>query len=405
MRYSQLQIQTQRQAPSQARTPGFAWLVRANYLTRQGQATALGQIALERLHALAQAQPKTLFERLGLPVIRTQEEEAFFAFDGGETEILQCPSCGYASRRETARFKKTPPAAEAPLPLEKVSTPECNTIEALAKFLNIPKARTAKALMFTRLSDGQFVFVVLRGDMPLSEAKLKALVGEVRPAGPEEIARAGAVAGYASPIGLRGALIIADDLVPHSANLVAGANQAGYHWKNVNHGRDYTADITADLALAAENDPCPNCAHPMRLLRATLLASPQGLCLDEILIALAEVHHDEKGLTLPRGAAPFDAYIMHIPGKELDTYAQAEELYRILQSAGVAVLFDDRDEHAGVKFNDADLIGCPFRITVGEKNARQGMVELKPRTAKESERLPFSALVPRLVSPDSESLG
>ncbi len=397
MKYSELQIQTQRHNPSQARTPGFALLVRAGYLTRAGQVTTLGQITLERLRALAQTQPEALFERLALPVLRSQEEEVFFRLTGGDDEVLQCPSCGYAARRETARFQKTAWPAEAPRPLEKVFTPDCNTIEALASFLNIPPARTAKALMFTRLSDGRFVFVVLRGDMQLSAAKLKARLGAVRPASHDEIRRAGAAAGYASPIGLKEALIVVDDIIPRSTNLVAGANRDGYHWKNVNHGRDYTAEIVADLALANEGDPCPSCAHPMRLLDAILLADRQGFRFDAILLALAEVYHDENGLTLPRGLAPFDAYLMHVPARELDTRAAAEELYRALQEAGVAVLFDDRDARAGLKFNDADLIGCPVRITVGEKNLRQGMVELKPRTAKESERLPFPALTDKLA--------
>jgi len=404
MKYSALRIQTQRHNPSQARTPGLALLVRANYLTRAGQVTTLGQITLERLRALAQTQPETFFERLALPVIRSREEEVFFRLAGGGDEVLQCPSCGYAARRESARFQKTAWPAEAPLPLEKVFTPDCNTIEALTNFLNIPAARTAKALMFTRLSDGQFVFVVLRGDRQLSEAKLKALLGAVRPASGDEIRRAGAAAGYASPIGLKEALIVVDDLIPRSANLVAGANQDGYHWKNVNHGRDYRAEIVTDLALASEDDPCPDCAHPMRLLETSLLADRQGFRFDAILLALAEVYHDEKGLTLPRGLAPFEAYLLHVPGKELDTRQAAEEVYRTLQKAGVAVLFDDRDERAGVKFNDADLIGCPVRITVGEKNWREGMVELKPRTAKDSERLPVPALANKLIQAGADDL-
>lgn len=143
--------------------------------------------------------------------------------------------------------------------MEKVLTPECPTIEALAIFLNIPKEKTAKALMFTRTTDGKFIFVVVRGDMTLSEAKLKNAVDEVRLATPEEIAKSGAAAGYASPIGLKDALIVVDDLIPQSPNLVAGANETGYHLLHTNCGRDYTPELVADLVLANAGDACSNC--------------------------------------------------------------------------------------------------------------------------------------------------
>ncbi len=123
----------------------------------------------------------------------------------------------------------------------------------------------------------------------------------------------------------------------------------------------------------------------LEVITAINLATRSEFNFENILLALAETHHDDKGLTFPKSAAPFDVYLMHIPGKEMDTQAKAEELYNTLQNAGFTVLFDDRDERAGVKFNDADLIGCPVRITVGEKNLKEGMVELKPRKEKESQ--------------------
>jgi prolyl-tRNA synthetase len=262
----------------------------------------------------------------------------------------------------------------------------------LAGYLGMPKEKTAKALMFTRASDGKFVFVVVRGDMQLGEAKLKKLVGEVRIATLEEIAKSGAAAGYASPIGLKNALIVADDLIPESANLVAGANETGCHLKNTNYGRDYTAEILADIVMADKGDSCSNCGNAMDLLNAELLADENGPHFEHILSALAETHHDAKGLMLPKEAAPFDAYLMQVPGKELDTRSKAEEIYAELQGAGISVLFDDRDERAGVKFNDADLIGCPLRLTVGEKNLKDGMVELKARKEKENRLVSLASL-------------
>jgi len=236
--------------------------------------------------------------------------------------------------------------------------------------------------MFTRNSDGKFIFVVVRGDMQLSEAKLKKLIGDIRLATSEEISKADAAAGYASPIGLKDALIAVDNLIPESPNLVAGANESGYHLKNTNYGRDYTAEIVADVVMANAGDPCPNCGSKLDLSNAELLADESGCHFQNILSALAETHHDEKGLTFPKSVAPFDIYLMQVPGKEMDTRSKAEEIYKALQTASISVLFDDRDERAGVKFNDADLIGCPIRITVGEKNLKEGMVELKPRKEK-----------------------
>ena len=311
----------------------------------------------------------------------------------GSIEVAHCPSCKYTERLEFARFKKTPLPQEEQLPLEKVSTPDCNTIESLANFLNIPKEKTAKALMYTRAADNKFIFVVVRGDMQLSDAKLKQSVGDVRPASAEEVANSGAAAGYASPIGLKDALIVVDDLIPQSQNLVAGANESGYHLKNTNYGRDYSAEIVADLVQAKAGDECPNCGNQLSVLSVISLSTRNEYYFENILLALAETHHDDKGLTFPHPAAPFDAYLMHIPGKEMDTRAKAEEIYNSLQSAGISVLFDDRDERAGVKFNDADLIGCPVRVTVGEKGMKEGMVELKKRTIKESKLVSFDQLV------------
>ncbi len=389
MKYRDLQIQTQREFPSNMRTAGFGWLVRAGYITRENVLLPLGNQALARLRGLAD-QP-SFFSLLGLPVIANRQE-TFFPIATGSIEVIHCPSCGYTSRRGIAQFRKLPFSREEPLPIEKVLTPDCNSIEALAHYLGVPKEKTAKALMFTRSADGKFIFVVVRGDMQLSEAKLKKLIGEFRIATAEEIVKSGAAAGYASPVGLKNALIVVDDLIPESANLVAGANETGCHLKNTNYGRDYTAEIVADVVLANAGDPCPSCGSALKLLDAELLADGKDYRFENILSALAETYHDDKGLVFPREAAPFDVYLMHIPGKEIDTRTQAEEIYNALQTVGISVLFDDRDERAGVKFNDADLIGCPIRLTVGEKNLKAGMVELKPRKEKENRLVSLASL-------------
>jgi prolyl-tRNA synthetase len=396
MKYRDLQIQTQREGPNNARTEGFSFLVRAGFLTRENIPTQLGEITLNYLRYLSNV--SSFLSQLPLPTI-SNTNEIYFSLASGSIEVAYCSACKYAERLELARFSKQAVAEQTPLPIEKILTPDCNTIESLANFLNMSKEQTAKALMYTRISDGKFVFVVVRGDMQISEAKLKQQVGEVRAATAEEIVSVGAAAGYASAIGLKDALIVVDDLIPPSQNLVAGANEAGYHLLNTNYGRDYSAEIVADLIQAKAGDACVECGNPLSVVSAIVLTSravgeetlqPH---VENILLALAETHHDDKGLTIPHPAAPFNVYLMHLPSKELDTRTQAEELHGVLESAGISVLLDDRDERAGVKFNDADLIGCPIRVTVGEKGLRDGMVELKLRKVKENQLIAIDQLV------------
>jgi prolyl-tRNA synthetase len=360
-------------------------------LTRENVPTQLGETALNHLRELSD---KAL---LSLSTIGN-EDETFFSIASGDMEVAHCPSCKYTERLEFAQFAKTPFSQAEQLPLEKVLTPDCNTIESLANFLGVAKEQTAKALMYTRISDSKFIFVVVRGDMQASEAKLKQRVGDVRAATAEEIISAGAAAGYASAIGLKDALIVVDDLIPQSQNLVAGANETGYHLKNTNYGRDYSAEIVADLIQAKAGDACVHCGNPLTVLSSIILATRKEYKLENILLALAETHHDDKGLTLPHPTTPFNVYLMQVPGKELDTRAKAEELYSAFQNASILVLFDDRDERAGVKFNDADLIGCPVRVTVGEKGLKEGMVELKLRKVKENQLVAIENIVEQIKS-------
>jgi len=394
MKYTDLKIQTQREFPNNARTQGFGWLVRAGYITRENELLSPGRQAIARLQELSK-QSSFLFH-LSLPLLHNAEE-TYFPTSAGDVEVAHCAACQYTERLSLAQFKKEGLPREEERPLEKILTPDCHTIEALANFLGVPKQKTAKALMYTRLADNRFVFVVVRGDMQLSDAKLKALVGDVRAATVEEIIGAGAVPGFASPVGLKKeALIVVDDLIPASQNLVAGANEEGYHLTHTNLPRDYSAEQVADLAQAKAGDACPNCGNALTVSNTIVLGTPSGFDFENILLALAETHHDEKGLTLPVSASPFDLYLMHVPGKTLNTLEKAEEIYSQIKDAGISVLFDNRDERAGVKFNDADLIGCPLRLTVGEKALQNGMVELKPRKEKENQLIALEQMIPTL---------
>ena len=396
MRFSKSDIKTLRDAPSNARTEGFGWLVRASYLTRENEITDLGQRVITRL----QEKDNSLFEDISLPVIKTEHGEIHFAISTGKARVLQCPKCQYAARKDLARFAKERLPAEEPLPTEKLLTPNCHTIDTLTDFLNIPPQKTAKAIMLTRKSDKKLVFVVVRGDMQLSEAKLKAHIGDFEPATYEEISASGASAGFASPIGLKNTLIIVDDLIPQSPNLVAGANEDEYHLLNVNYGRDYTAEVIADLAKADEGDPCPNCDGKLELFKTDLIAESDENKLkiypEKFLQALAEKHHDKKGLTFPALVAPFDIYLLVIPGRKINTFAVGNEYYEKLQNAGYSVLYDDRDTRAGSKFTDADFIGAPLRITIGERGLKENNLELKLRLADNKEMIALDALLNRV---------
>lgn len=393
MRYRELGIQTLRQAPNLARTPGEAFLFRAAFWSPNGTPTPLGARQMARLKDLfSSLKAEAFFAALGLPVLTDAQGNIFARYPVGKVEALHCPTCGYFSPHETAQSARETFSEEA-RPLERVWTPDCNTIESLARYLNVPTARTAKALMFTREADGEFIFVVVRGDTTLNPHKLRAQVGEVRLAREEEIRAAGAVPGYASPIGLRWGKVLVDTLIPLSPNLVAGANEEGYHLKNVNYGRDFSADQVVDLIWAEAGDRCL-CGNGVLEALETLPVVLDGVLLEaNVLRALAEVHHDEHGLRWPPVAAPFDIYLLHVPGKELDTASAARSLAQELEAAGLEVLLDDRDERAGVKFTDADLLGIPWRVTVGERALKEGQVEIKNRLNGAQERLSLEGMV------------
>ena len=398
MKYKDLNIQTQREFPNNARTQGFGWLVRAGYLTRENEILPLGQQTLANFKQRAAGAPQAFLKSIGIPTTQGIYGHLFFLLEAGREDIFICRECDYADLAETASAQNFRLQPREKLEVEKVFTPNCNTIESLAKFLKINADQTAKALMFVRIADGKFIFIVMRGDTQLNPHKLQKHIGDVRPATVEEIASVGAVPGFASAIGIQNALVIVDELIPRSVNLAAGANEDQYHLLNTNYGRDYSADLVLELVQAQDGDICIACENESIFQeKGEILVDDKGRTVDmNILLALAETHRDDKGLTLPKSAAPFDVYLMHVPGKTINTLEKAEEIYNSLQSAGISVRFDDRDERAGVKFNDADLIGCPLRVTVGEKALQNGMVELKPRKEKENQLIPLDQLIDTL---------
>lgn len=325
----------------------------------------------------------------------------------GEDVLVICDECGYAANRQVATFRKDA-GEEEPLPLEEVATPGTATIADLAAYLDIPASHTAKATFF--MAGDRLVFAVVRGDMDVNETKLANAIGavELRPARPEELEGTNIVPGYASPIGVTGAQVVVDDLVARSANLVAGANRDGYHLKNTNAGRDYQPDLVTDIAAAEEGHACVRCGGALRLERGVevgnifklgtkytsalgaafldeegvsrdIIMASYGIGVDRLIGCVAEGNRDDRGLIWPASIAPFDVYLVGLDLDRDEPRAEAESLYQELTAAGIDVLYDDRAERAGVKFNDADLLGIPLRVTVSRRTLDQGNVELKRR--------------------------
>ena len=349
----------------------------------------------------------------------------------GEDTIIRCEACGYSANGQVAVFAKSEAETEEPLPLEKIATPDTATIADLAGLLDIPESRTAKILfMVGTFKEGtgetceRLLAAVIRGDMDVNETKLANAVTAMalRPAHDEEIAAAGAAAGYGSAIGLEGALVVVDDSIPRAPNLVAGANEIGFHLKNANYGRDYEAEVVADIAAAAEGVQCQECGSRLTASRgvevgnifqlgtryteamgatfldangkaSAVVMGSYGIGVGRLLACVAEEHHDDGGLIWPISVAPYHVHLVSLAKREGPARDASERFYEELTEAGIEVLYDDRSENPGVKFNDADLIGLPVRITVGDRSLKKGVVEVKPRRAESADDVPIEALL------------
>ena len=373
-----------------------------------------------------------IFNRCGVPSIAVGSDvgmmggslahEYMYLTPVGEDTLVLCKNCGYAANRQIARFAKRASAPEELKPIEKVATPHCKTIEELANFLGVPKSKTAKAVFMLAGHEEEnrtredFVFAVIRGELEVNETKLaNALKADwLRPATDDEIRAVGATPGYASPVGLVGATsrspvqIIVDDSIPASPNLVAGANDEGYHLLNTNVPRDYAPTRVADISAASDGDACINCGSALYTARGVevgnifklgtrysaainatyrdadgnakpIVMGSYGIGSGRLLACVAEEHHDERGLILPITVAPYHVHLVSLAGNDAEVDAAAQRVYQALLSANIEVLYDDRAESAGVKFADADLIGLPIRLTVSNKSLSAGGVEMKRR--------------------------
>ncbi|SFE66761.1 prolyl-tRNA synthetase [Thermoanaerobacter thermohydrosulfuricus] len=379
-----------------------------------------------------------IFDRCGLKYLVVEadsgamggkDSKEFMVISGvGEAVIAYCDNCGYAANEEKAECLINQEIDEEMLPKEKVYTPNVRTIEELVNFLGITPDKFVKTLIYK--AKDNVIAALVRGDRDLNETKLLNILGireeELELADASIVEKVtGAKVGFAGPIGLKGeVMIIVDNEIPQMRNFIVGANETDYHIKNVNYGRDFKADVVADIKNVIEGDKCPRCGSPLKIDRGIevghifklgtkysdvlgakyvdeegnekpIIMGCYGIGINRTVAAIIEQHHDEKGIIWPMSVAPYHVIIVPVNVSNEAQNRVAEDIYAALQKEGIEVLIDDRDLRAGVKFNDADLLGIPIRITVGKK-VDDGIVEIKLREKEEAEEVKISDVVEKV---------
>ncbi|MFQ5861045.1 MAG: proline--tRNA ligase [Dehalococcoidia bacterium] len=378
---------------------------------------------------------RNIFARCGLPAPMVEADsgaiggkdshEFILLTPSGEDWMVSCPNCGYAANLEKAQSVKPPAPVEPAKPLQEVATPGVRTIAELAQELDIAPQQTLKAVFYT--CDGQVVLVTIRGDLEVNEVKLKNLLQcpDLRLASEEEVEGAGLVAGSASPVGLTGIQRVADDSIHLGSNFAVGANKPDHHLVNANFPRDFQVDLVADIAQARQGHGCIRCGKPLEEARGIevghifklgtffserlgasyldqegkqqpIVMGCYGIGVGRLLAAAIEQSHDDRGLLLPPPIAPFHVYLAALNVESLEVAREAEVLEQQLQQAGVEVLYDDRPETAGVKFNDADLLGFPVRLVVSPRTLKERAAEVKLRREKETALVPLTEAAARV---------
>ena len=386
-----------------------------------------------------------IYARLGLPVLMIEADsgaiggkeshEFMLISETGEDDIIRCSGCSYAANAEKAGFSRAAGDAATDQdrpgscrgdsddlpPVEEFATPEARTIQQVAAFAGVPASQTLKAVFY--LADGEFVFLIIRGDLDINETKLANVLkcSELRLANEDDLKKRGLAAGFASPVGLQGVRVVADDSVASGINFIAGANRPGYHLRNVNYPRDFRADLIADIALARPGHRCSLClgelsstrgievGHAFKLgtfisvkfaasfldrdggARPVVMGS-YGIGLGRLMAAIVEHSHDDRGIVWPPTVAPYQVHVCPLYSDRPEIRVAAEEIYETLQADGLEVLLDDRDESPGVKFNDADLLGIPLRLTLSPRTLENRSIEAKWRTKKEPWLMPLDRI-------------
>ncbi len=401
------------------RRPRFGLMRSREFIMKDLYSFDLDEAGLDKSYNLMYDAYNRVFTRCGLnfrPVeadsgaIGGKGSHEFMALaDAGESAILYCDTCDWAATDEIAGREPLPVEPEEMLPMEKVDTPSCGTVEDVAKFLSLPTNRIVKTMYYK--ADEQLVIVLVRGDRRINEIKLQSLLGcnELELADNASLSTGGQKVGYLGPVGVDKIKIYADNEVPLMYNVVVGANDGERHLLNVNYQRgDFRIDQTADLRYLEEGEQCPHCQGHVKLARGIevgqifklhtkysdslhvnytaedgherpVVMGCYGIGIGRTLAAVIEQSHDDDGIIWPMPVAPYQSVIIPVNDRETELVNTAENLYTELIAAGVEVVLDNRQERAGVKFKDADLIGYPVRITVGAKALARGNVEVRLR--------------------------
>jgi prolyl-tRNA synthetase len=372
-----------------------------------------------------------IFERCGLPYIPVEADpgmmggsvshEFMVPSEAGEDEIVICQKCKYAASVEVAACKDTPGAKAAAgkkMPIAQVETPGIKTIEKVAEFLKTEPTRLVKTLLYK--ADGKIVALLIRGDLEAHETKLKNYLkcAALELADEKTIeAVTGAPVGFSGPVGLKNVRIVADNSVKGMVNFITGANRNDAHVINVNFDRDFETKEFADLRRITAADKCPACGKAIDIKRAievghtfklgtkysealgakfldtdgkaqTIIMGCYGIGVNRIMASLIETSNDKDGIIWPLSIAPYQVIIIALNTASETVKDIADDVYKKLKKSGYEVLYDDRDISAGIKFKDADLIGIPVQVIVGEKNAKKGVVEIKTRKDKKVIEVP-----------------
>jgi prolyl-tRNA synthetase len=380
---------------------------------------------LDASYALHEQAYRNIYSRCGLNFFivgassgamgGTGSQEFMVESDAGEDTVALCDKCGYAANVEIAASGV--PAAvrsNAGGAIEEVSTPGIKTIDEVSAYLKVDLAHCAKSLVY--IADGKPAIIFMMGNDQLNETKIQALLGaDARPAHPEELAAlTGADAGSIGPIGLKAVFrILADKRLEHADGMVCGANKNDFHIKHVDFDRDVKVEGFYDVRVVEDGEPCPKCGTALRIVKGIevghifklgtkysasmkanfldehgkenpIIMGSYGIGLERIIACHIEQHHDEFGIKWQKSLAPFDAHLILVNANSEEVVKKAEELYTALRAKKIDVLFDDRASVSpGFKFKDADLLGMPLQIIVGEKNLKNGQIELKDRNTGE----------------------
>ena len=380
---------------------------------------------------------RNIFRRCGLPVLMAEADsgaiggkdshEFLLPTETGEDTVITCPNCQYTANAEKAEAVYAPVEPEPEAPLQEIATPDIKTIAGLAEFVGVPESQTLKAVFYMAAHSNQWepVFVTIRGDLEVNEVKLKNALhcDDLRFAEDEEVRAAGLVAGSASAVGITGIRKVADPSIESGSNFVVGANKPDTHLTGANYPRDFQVDLLTDIALAQPGQLCLRCGGTLEATRGvevghifklgtffsetlganyldaegrnlSITMGCYGIGVGRLLAAAIEQNHDDRGIVFPHPVAPYQAHLVGLNLSNEDVAAAADELYQRLNAAGIETLYDDRpDAAAGVKFNDADLIGLPVRLVVSPRNLNNGVVEVRGRQEEEATTAPLAEVV------------